>query len=326
VKRLADFNTNARVIRGYRKTGLLLLCVAVLAICKGCRSTTAPIRNGDLAHGGDAPDYWQSNPGLPGTSILRWNHTGSGPAELEIDNIKPNDCHWTQIVHLNLGWYLFTAEVRAEGVPNEHAGANLSSLEDGIISTPISGTTDWKTLGFYLKVGQAGADLPIACRLGGYSSPNTGKAFFRNIAGAKVDSPSQENIPRYDLDTIRGIGVTPPKTASAPNPTRVPRAQASITAPTEIIINEGEHNYAARPSKRNVLIEHSIDFVESSMAILLVVATLYAGSRVLSKKPRAVDKAPHNDTVVGRDTRNSSDSGPSVEEGPTEKDDRGAPS
>jgi hypothetical protein len=321
---LADFNTKARIIQRRSNTGLLLLCAVLLAIGNGCRSTTAPIRNGDLTHGADAPDYWQSNPGLPGTSILRWNHSGKGPAELQIDNIKPNDCHWTQIVHLDPGWYLFTAEVRAEGVPSEHAGANLSSLEDGIISTPISGTTDWKTLGFYLKVGQAGADLPIACRLGGYSSPNTGKAFFRNITGIKVNAPSQENIPRYDLDTIRGIGVTPPKTASAPNPTRVPRAQASITAPTEIIINEGEHNFAARPSKRNILIEHSIDFLESSMAIFLVVATLYAGSRVLSNKLRATEKASHDDTVAGRDARSSNDPGPPVEGVPTEKDDRGA--
>ena len=279
MKRLLDLNfSNLALKQGHAKL-LMVLCFGFLIGCHGCRSTTAPIRNGDLTSGTNTPDYWQSNPGLPGVSVLRWHHSATGAGELEIDNIKPNDAHWTQVVHLDPGWYLFTASVRAEAVPSDRAGANLSSLEDGIISTPISGTTEWKTLGFYLKVGKAGADLPIACRLGGYSSPNTGKAFFRNVTGTKVEAPSQENVPRYDLDTIRGIGLAPVKTA-APNPTRPPAAEVtSVVPPAELLANEGEH--AGPPSKRNILLERSIDVVELTMSLILVLATLYAGVRML---------------------------------------------
>jgi len=275
----------------------VVLCLILFAGCKGCRSTTTiAIRNGDLTHGTDAPDYWRSNPGLPGLSILRWNRPTGGPAELEISNLKPNDSHWTQDVHLEPGWYLFTASVRAEGVPRDHAGANLSSLEDGIISSTLSGTTGWKTLGFYLRVGKAGGDLPIACRLGGYSSPNTGKAWFRHITGTRVDEPTQPDIPRYDLDVIRGIGAVPPNTAGASKPPATQRqspiAQATATIPlTPLSANQSAGKNAPQSSRRDRLIERSIDVTELSMAIFMVLATLYAGGCIVHKKLHRGDEA-----------------------------------
>ena len=248
--------------------------------CEGCRTSPA-IRNGDLTHGTGSPDYWQSNPGLPGVSILKWNHKAGEPGELEIENIKPNDSHWTQIAHLAPGWYLFKAEVRTENIPADHAGANLSSLEDGIISTPISGTAGWKTVGFYLRVGQAGADVPIACRLGGYSSPNTGKAWFRNITGTRVAAPSQEDIPRYDLDVIRGL-VTPAQTAAAANPTRVAVAQpVAKPSATELPVKEVIPENAARMSSGDIRLEHAIDLMERAITVVLILATLFAGVRTL---------------------------------------------
>jgi hypothetical protein len=298
---------------------LVALCLSWLAICHGCRSTTTPIRNGDLTRGTDSPENWQSNPGLPGLSILRWHHTAGGPGELEIHNVKPNDSHWTQIVHLDPGWYLFTAEVRAEAVPADHAGANLSSLEDGIISTPISGTTDWKTLGFYLKVGNAGADLPIACRLGGYSSPNTGTARFRNITGKKVDAPTQENLPRYDLDTIRGIGEPPPKVVSTPRPTRAPVAQPIAKAsPIELPTSKLAPENMAHASRGDILLERSIDFVDLSMTLVLVLATLYAGGRLVGNhlfRKRSRDnnndlsKSTSGETTTSEDSAEKEDQG-----------------
>jgi hypothetical protein len=320
VKRLRDLKTKRPVYdRGWGKRFLIALCLSWLAICHGCRSTTAPIRNGDLTRGTDSPENWQSNPGLPGLSILRWHHTPSGPGELEIHNVKPNDSHWTQIVHLDPGWYLFTAEVRAEAVPADHAGANLSSLEDGIISTPISGTTDWKTLGFYLKVGNAGADLPIACRLGGYSSPNTGTARFRNIMGKKVEAPTQENIPRYDLDTIRGIGVPPPKVVSTPLPTRAPIAKASpIQFPTSRVAPEN----MAHASRDDILLERSIDVVDLTMTLVLVLATLYAGGRVVRNQLFG-RRWQNSSRDSNNDLPNSTPGGAATSEDSTKKEDQG---
>jgi hypothetical protein len=73
---------------------------------------------------------------------------------------------------LEPGWYHFTGAVRAEAVPLGTTGANLSLLEDGIISEQINGTTDWREVSFYLKVGESGADIIVACRLGGFAGLN----------------------------------------------------------------------------------------------------------------------------------------------------------
>jgi hypothetical protein len=263
-----------------------LLAVLVMALfigCKGCRSTAAALQNGDLSHGSASPDYWQADPTPPGTTVLRWNHPTGGPDELEIYNIKPNDSHWTQTVHLEQGWYLFTASVRTEGIPAGNAGANLSSLVDGIISSPLSGTTGWKTIGFYLKIGKAGFDVPIACRLGGYSSPNTGKAWFRNITGTRVDAPTQPDMPRYDLDTILGIGV------ATPQPTRAPYSEPTVAQKILPVPAEVPDKNAPQPSKRDLVIEHSIDRIEKSMAIVIIMATLYAGGIAVRGKLRPRD-------------------------------------
>jgi hypothetical protein len=271
---------------GFRRRELgrhlvVVFSMALLLGCYGCHSATTPLQNGDLTRGSTSPDYWQADPGLPGTTVLRWNHPAGGPAELEIDNLKPNDSHWTQTVHLDQGWYLFTASVRTEGVPADHAGANLSSLVDGIISPTLSGTTGWKTIGFYLKIGKAGFDVPISCRLGGYSSPNIGKAWFRNITGTKVVAPTQADLPRYDLDVILGIGVATPQPTRVPNaaPTDLHTARIISAVPAEV----ADKN-APQPSRRDLFIEHSIDLVEKAMAIILVLGTLYAGAIAARKK------------------------------------------
>ncbi len=94
--------------------------------------------------------------------------------------------------------------MRAEGIPRSNCGANLSLLEDGIISVPLYGTTDWRTVDFYLKVGKSGADVVLACRLGGFSSMNTGKAFCRDLRVVKIDQPPADATPSYDLDVILG--------------------------------------------------------------------------------------------------------------------------
>lgn len=177
-------------------------------------SSSSPARaqnllfNGDLSKGsGNSPEAWRTLAWQNGSDFTTyaWRHSPEAPAELEISSTKPNDAYWTQMVHLEPGWYHFTASIRAQGVPEAAVGANLSIVEDGIISRQLQGTTDWQTVGFYLKVGRQGADVPLACRLGGFANLNTGRAFCRNLSVTKVET-SPENVGFiYDLDEIRGI-------------------------------------------------------------------------------------------------------------------------
>ncbi len=183
----------------------------LMVLCLGCNLGGGPakpggnlLKNGDLTKGtGNSPDNWDASPSVPG-SVLGWHHHAGAPGELTIFNAQPADVHWSQRVHLTSGWYHCSASMRAEKVPRSNAGANLSLLEDGIISVPLYGTTDWRTVDFYLKVGKSGADVTLACRLGGYSSINTGKAFCRNLRIMKIRQPPADATPSYDLDEILG--------------------------------------------------------------------------------------------------------------------------
>ena len=176
--------------------------------------------NGDLTKGtGESPDHWQGDAWQNGPefSTYTWHHSGNGPGELEISNLKANDARWIQKIHLAPGWYHFSASVRTEGVPSEANGGNLSIIEDGMVSDQVHGSSDWTPVGFYLKAGAAGADVVLGCRAGGFASLNTGKVFFRDVKGVKVSEPPANANFKYDLDIIRNVNPEPAApTESAP--------------------------------------------------------------------------------------------------------------
>ncbi len=207
---------SAFVTQGARVLALLAALHALWS-CGPRRAFAAEnlLRNGDVSQGaGDSPFEWGSEAWKNGPefSLYRWHHVHGAPGELEISNLEPNDARWVQRVHLGPGWYHFTAQLRAEQVSNAGgAGANLSIVEDGIISQQLYGTTGWQTVGFYLKVGESGAEVDLACRLGGFASLSTGKVSCRDFQATKVDEPAA-GAQNYDLDLIRGGPPPPPGT------------------------------------------------------------------------------------------------------------------
>jgi hypothetical protein len=197
-----------------------LTCLCWFGISGGLVFAQNVLLNGDLSQGsGKAPEGWKTagwNNSVDAT-IYTWNHSPGEPATIEVKNAKPNDSYWFQKIHLAEGWYYLSASIRAEGVPPEGVGVNLSIIEDGMISEQFHGTTDWKKVGFYLKIGSAGAELPLGCRLGGFANLSTGKAFCRDLQVARIDSPpATATFPKYDLDAIRGIPSTQSQTSSEP--------------------------------------------------------------------------------------------------------------
>ncbi|HLH78351.1 MAG TPA: hypothetical protein VKV28_16225 [Candidatus Binataceae bacterium] len=170
------------------------------------------LANGDLSMGaGNFPDHWQTQgwQESSGYTTYKWLHIPGRPGQLEVDNHQPNDARWTQELTLAPGWYHFTAQARTENVGPSGAGASISVLEDSIMSRQLYGTQPWQRLGFYLKVGRRGADIQLALRLGGFSSTNTGRAFFRAVRMDKTKAAGTDD-PAYDLDSIRRAAVSPP--------------------------------------------------------------------------------------------------------------------
>ncbi len=165
------------------------------------------LNNGDFRRGSGAScDGWRTDAWIldPGATTYSWiaPHAGA-PAELEIDTHRDNDARWLQAVPLGPGWYHVSVEARAENASKYFTGATISALEDGIASPDLRETTDWRRIGFYLRVGARGADVDIALRLGGYMNLTRGKAFFRAARVERVSAPPPGAEPVFDLDAVR---------------------------------------------------------------------------------------------------------------------------
>ncbi len=242
--------------------------MALATLCLGCRRGGGHadgqrniLLNGDLTKGtSNSPDYWESAAWQAKTAVFRWNHAAGAPGELEVSSDQPNDAHWSQTVHLAPGWYHFSASMRAEGVPHG-GGAILYDFVSGIGSEALYGTTNWQTVGFYLKAGNSGADVKLACRLGGFASLNTGKAFCRNLSVIETDKPPPDATATFDLDLMHA------QAASAQPPVE----PTSLTEAHDIAPDAG----ASRASSGEKFLEYTLDIVDWAMAFLVVVAAVF---------------------------------------------------
>ncbi len=199
---------------------VLILTTGLMAFAgrpASARADDNVVANGDLTQGvpGKTPEHWRTEAWIstPDASSYKWSN-----GEIEVDSAKANDARWIQDLHVIPGWYHFTADIRSENVGEGNTGASIGLMEDGIISQEVHGTKDWTKVGFYLKVGDKGADIVLDCRLGGYASLNTGKMACRNIRAVKVRAPPDNDAtPRYDLDIIRNGGTPPPSSGPGAN-------------------------------------------------------------------------------------------------------------
>jgi dolichyl-phosphate-mannose-protein mannosyltransferase len=171
------------------------------------------LSNGDFANGsGKSPDSWRTggwneSPAITGYD---WLHAPGSEPELVVNNLQPNDARWLQTLTLGAGWYFITVEARTENVPAAAAGASVSLDEDSINSPELHGASDWQRLGLYLKVGEHGADVDVALRLGGFGSLNTGRAYFRKARVVKLAALPANAEPIFDLLVVRRSQVSPP--------------------------------------------------------------------------------------------------------------------
>ena len=61
-------------------------------------------------------------------------------------------------------------------------GAYLSVLDTFYNSRDLRGTAPWQPVSFWVKTGSIDTSLQIACRVGGYSSLNTGRGWCTGIS------------------------------------------------------------------------------------------------------------------------------------------------
>ncbi len=163
------------------------------------------LQNGDFAKGSmDQPDEWRTEAWInkPDAFQAHWIAAADGHV-LEVDNLQANDGRWMQPISLRAGWYKISVEIRTENVGDKESGATISVMEDGVMSPEVHGTTDWQQVAMYLEVGEHGADVDVALRVGGFGSLNTGRAFFRHAMLIPIAAPPPGATPSYDLAAIR---------------------------------------------------------------------------------------------------------------------------
>jgi Gpi18-like mannosyltransferase len=190
----------------YRR--MLIAVVSILLAVVSAPSAHAGqnlLRNPGLSAGTPGfPDAWVRTQAR-GVALFYVTPPGA-PAELAIVNSKLAFADWRQDLYLEPGWYHVSAEIRTEGVGYEGAGAFLAALQfDGLpeISERVRGDPGWQQVGFYLREDRWGDTTAIVCALGVASAPDSGRAWFRNIAVQRVAAPAPTGERAFDLAAIR---------------------------------------------------------------------------------------------------------------------------
>jgi len=165
------------------------------------------LTNADLSRGsGNSCDGWRTDAWIlsPTATNFAWIAPDEGhPGQLEVDTMHDNDARWSQTLSLSGGWYRISVWARSEDVLPYFTGANISVLEDGIVSADLRGNQPWQQLVLYLKIPPYGADIDVALRLGGYTNLTRGRAFFHDPEVIRIDAPPAGATHVYDLGEIR---------------------------------------------------------------------------------------------------------------------------
>src|SRR4029079_1862954 len=112
------------------------------------------------------------------------------PAQAPIHNKKPNDSRFVQDLRVKeQTWYHISGKIRTEGVGQAAIGAYVSLMEGFQNTEDVKGTKDWQPVEMWVKTEKWQDRLQLALRLGGYSSLNTGEAWFSEGTVEPVSGP-----------------------------------------------------------------------------------------------------------------------------------------
>lgn len=169
----------------------LAALAAVLHFSAVAEASTELVKNGLLTDGKDGtPANWRSDGYAADASRYTWSVDPNGLGVLAIDSAKPNDGRWVQTVPVSPNtWYQVTGWLRAEDVGAQAMGVYLSVLDTFFNSRDLRGTAPWQPVTLWVKTGSIDTSLQIACRLGGYSSLNTGRGWCTGISLLAAGSP-----------------------------------------------------------------------------------------------------------------------------------------
>ena len=183
-----------------KKIGLILLiCLAVVAAgvtgvlvnrqraAKQVDETVNLVKNGtfeqvvDGQAEGWAASRWYSDTGI--TFLEVSSDAYEGAHSILVENVEENDARFEQTLSVEPGaYYRVRCMIKAEGCQPGRSGASVSFDNTFISSEYVYDTKgQWVEVELYGKTGPKQTSLTIMCRVGGYGSLNTGKAWFDDL-------------------------------------------------------------------------------------------------------------------------------------------------
>jgi len=146
-------------------------------------------------------DAWDLSSGISSFALADIGYDDS--TSLYVENTQANDARFIQDIWVEPDtMYRISCYVMAEGCGEDTDGANISVLDTFASSETLHDTNgQWQYLELYGETGPDQTELTVMARLGGYSSTNTGKAWFDNFEMTAVDS-LPEGALLYDFATI----------------------------------------------------------------------------------------------------------------------------
>jgi dolichyl-phosphate-mannose-protein mannosyltransferase len=174
-----------RGVRGAALIAVLLLAAPAVA--------AELVKNPMLSDGGNGKPVGWTEEGYvlkPEVTQFTWQRNPLGIGTLQIQNLVGNDARWVQKVPVSPStWYRVSGWIRTVGVGAQAKGAYLSVMGSFSDSRDLRGTQPWQPVGMWVRTGALDTTLTLAARLGGYSSLNTGMAFFTGISVEAAGTP-----------------------------------------------------------------------------------------------------------------------------------------
>lgn len=163
----------------------LMVCVPAYA-----ENTNLAANPGFEEFDGNDPYFWTSGSWQNnGAFTLDTSQVHSGKSSALIINDKATDSRFKQEIKVKSNaYYRLSCWVKTENVGTGAKGANISI--DGLLaaSQDVKGTSeDWTYVELYGKSGSSQKSFVLTLGLGGYSSENTGKAWFDDVVVEELE-------------------------------------------------------------------------------------------------------------------------------------------
>ena len=179
---------------------IIALVIAASSICSAALAAGEEVLiNGLLTQGMNGkPLGWRYQSFFPDPSAEQysWDVDASGLGTLKIVHNRSSDSRWIQNFPVSpRTWYHVSGWIRGDHiVPPNAIGAHLSIAETGYSSIDLRGTVDWRQVGFWMKTAANQKSAELECRLGSFSSANTGTAYFTAISVSEGAPPQEVEL------------------------------------------------------------------------------------------------------------------------------------